>query len=230
MIEVAEAIKPLPSEDVEALLRENQSLKESLAAVLKDSVEIFNLLSKLAQDEKILSGRQLADLSTRANNAVQAEDDLGQKVLLCNAFIKKHVANIKTTLKTRPPAASTEDKPRPQAITKIQLRAVALVDHVKDIAMDCKTKIAFTSRQARDYLAGVEGRPVSRRDALRALQRASKLCPAIDFESIPNDHRGTKRLILDTADLAVPEMEERSSRTMWQRSRACDVLPWLASG
>jgi hypothetical protein len=227
---LAKAINGLSPAQAEAIIRENASLKESLTAVLKDAVEIFNLLSELVKDEKILYGRRLAELSTRANDAIQAEPDQGQKILLCHAFTRQQITHIKKALKTRAPAAGTEEQPRPQPITRIMLRAQAIAAHIQVLAKDAKSKIAFTSRDARTYLAGLEGKTPSRRDTIRAFHRAAKLCPAIDLESVPGDGRETKRLILDAKNLAVPEIEENAGRTMWQRSRACDVLPWLASG
>ena len=66
-----------------------------------------------------------------------------------------------------------------QAITKIQLRAEAIVDHIRTLA-EGKEKVALSSPQARQFLAGREGKPISRRDCIRALHRAEKLCPALE--------------------------------------------------
>jgi hypothetical protein len=230
MIEAAEAIKGFSASDIEAILRENASLKESLTSILKDSVEIFNLLSNLAKDEKILNGRQLAEISSKANDAVKGEVDPVDKIIHCNAFIRQQISHIKKAFKTRAPAVSTAEQPRPQPITRVMLRAQAIANHLQDLAKEAKGKIAFTSRDARFMLKGMEGKMPSRRDTIRAFHKAVKLCPAMDIESVPGDGRETKRLILDAQDLAVPVIEDKPSRSLWQRSRACDVLPWLTSG
>lgn len=224
MIETALARNSFSSSEIEEIIRENEALKESQAAILKDSVEILTLLSDIAKEEKILYGRQLAEFTTKAADAIKADDSVDGKIMVAHAYAKKQIANIKKALKTRPPAAGTEDRPRPQAITRIQIRAMALVDHIKVLAKDAKSKIAFTSRDARTYLAGLEGRAPSRRDTIRALHRAVKLCPAIDIESTPGDGRETKRLILDVEVLEMPApgeniFETGKSRSLWQRSR-----------
>jgi len=56
-----------------------------------------------------------------------------------------------------------------------------------------KKEIAFSSIQARAFLAGREGKPPSRRDTIRALRRAEKICPTLSCAHTPNDGRQTIR-------------------------------------
>lgn len=62
-----------------------------------------------------------------------------------------------------------------------------------------KERIALASPQAREYLAGMEGKPVSRRDCIRALHRAEKICPALACGHVGG--RGTVRLAATVSDL-----------------------------
>ena len=74
------------------------------------------------------------------------------------------------------------------------------MDHIKTLA-EGKEKVALSSPQARQYLAGMEGKPVSRRDCIRALHRAEMICPALICGHTPGDGRATARIIAETRDL-----------------------------
>jgi len=83
-----------------------------------------------------------------------------------------------------------------------------------------KKEIAFNSGQARDFLAGREGRPPSRRDTIRALRRAEKLCPALICGHTPGDGRQTMRLTGKAEDLQDSRIiQEGPDRDRRQRLR-----------
>jgi hypothetical protein len=126
-------------------------------------------------------------------------------------------------LKGRPPVSPTDQGVIRQAITKIGLRALAIVDHIKVLA-EGKKEISLNSSQARQYLAGREGKPPSRRDAIRALRRAEKICPAIVCKPTPNDGRQTIRLTAKAEDLKDSSfVEESLNRDTRQRSRMEEI-------
>lgn len=190
-----------------------------LQAFYEDLVQVYDTLNEVLKESGILRGRELAELNTRATNAVKAEKAPVGKLALLNAYIKQEITHIKNALKTRPPIASTEEGKIREAITKIQLRAMAIVEHVKVLA-EGKKEIAFNSGQARDYLAGREGKPPSRRDTIRALRRAERICPALTCAHTPNDGRQTTRLTAKADDLKQSDiLKVERDRNGWQRSR-----------
>lgn len=200
------------AETIEISVSELQGFYEEL-------IQTYNALAEILQDNGIMRGRELAELSTKHNRAVKAEKSPIGKLLLLNAFIRQQIKLIGDALKTRPPASPTAEGKIRQAITKIQLRAQAIVEHVRVIA-EGKKEIAFNSGQARDFLAGREGRPPSRRDTIRALRRAERLCPALICDHTPNDGRQTMRLTGRAEDLQDSGLiQENADRDRRQRLR-----------
>ena len=190
-----------------------------LQALFTDLIQVYDTLNEVLKDAGILRGRELAEMNTKASRAVEAEKSPIGKLVLLNAYIKKEIWHIHNALKTRPTSAPTEEGKIRQAITKIQLRASAIVEHVKTIAQG-KKEVAFNSSQARDFLSGREGKPPSRRDTIRALKRAEKICPALACDHTPNDGRQTTRLTAIVEDLKQSDIikVERDCDTR-QRSR-----------
>jgi len=180
-----------------------------------DLILTFNSLNDLLRDQGILRGKELAELNTRANQAVKAESSPIGKLLLLNAFIRQQIGHLGRALQTRQPTTHTDQGVIRQAITKIQLRAMAIVEHIRTLA-EGKKEISLNSGQARQFLAGREGKPPSQRDAIRALRRAEKLCPALVCGHTPGDGRQTTRLTAKVEELQdVPIM---GYRDLWQRS------------
>jgi len=171
-----------------------------LQALFTDLIQVYDTLNEVLKDAGILRGRELAEMNTKASNAVKAEKSPVGKLIILNAYIKQEIKHIHNALKTRPASAPTEEGKIRQAITKIQLRASAIVEHVKTIAQGRK-EVAFNSSQARDFLSGREGKPPSRRDTIRALKRAEKICPTLACDHTPNDGRQTTRLTAIVEDL-----------------------------
>ena len=169
-----------------------------LQALFRDLIQVYDTLNEALKDAGIMQGRELGEMNTKASNAVKAEKSPIGKLTLLNANIKKEIWHIRNALKMRPTFTLTGEGKIQQAITKIQLRASAIVEHVKTIAQG-KKEVAFNSSQARDFLSGREGKPPSRRDTIRALRRAEKICPALACGHTPNDGRQTTRLTA-TAD------------------------------
>ena len=180
-----------------------------------DLILTFNSLNDLLKDNGILRGKELAELNTRANQAVKAEKSPIGKLLLLNAFIRQQIGHLGRALQTRQPTTPTDEGVIRQAITKIQLRAIAIVDHIRTLA-EGKKEISLNSGQARQFLAGREGKPPSRRDAIRALRRAEKLCPALVCGHTPGDGRQTMRLTAKVEELK--DASIMGYHDLWQRS------------
>ena len=171
-----------------------------LQALFEDMIQIYDTLNEVLKEAGILRGRVLAELNVKASRAVKQEKSPIGKLAILNAYIKQEIRHIHDALTIRPNSAPSEDGRIRQAVTKIQLRASAIVEHIKTIAQG-KREISFNSSQARDFLSGREGIPPSRRDTIRALRRAERICPALDCDHTPNDGRQTVRLTANTDDL-----------------------------
>lgn len=167
-----------------------------LQSLLNEMVLTHNQLVELIRDTGILRGKELARITDNHTRTLKAEKSPIAKLLLINAFNRQLIALIKKAFQTMKPSKREVIR---QAITKIQLRAEAIVSHIKTLAKG-KEKISLSSPQARQYLAGMEGKPVSRRDCIRALHRAEKICPALECGHL-GDGRQTTRLTAIVEDL-----------------------------
>jgi hypothetical protein len=178
----------------------------------------YNALNDLLKENSILRGRELAELNENAMRAIKSEKSPVGKLLLLNVFIRQQISHMRKALKAGSPASAAEHTIR-RAISKIQLRAMSIVEHVKAIA-EGKKEIAFNSSQARQFLAGREGQEPSRRDTIRALRRAERICPALNCGHTPYDGRATIRLVAKVEDLKSTEIKNDCiDRIPRQRSR-----------
>ncbi|MFZ3149449.1 MAG: hypothetical protein WA137_10450 [Methanothrix sp.] len=213
-----------PSISADAILEISAS---ELQHFFDDLSLTFNSLNDLLKDQGILRGRELAELNTRASQAVKAARSPMEKLLALNLYVRQQISHVRRAMQARPPTTPTDHGVIRQAITKIQLRAVAIVEHIKVLAED-KKEISLNSGQARQFLAGREGKPPSRRDAIRALRRAEKLCPALQCGHTPGDGRQTIRLTARAGDLNCSEVaKDDLRRDQRQRSRMTGVLPFM---
>ena len=191
-----------------------------LQGFFDELIQTYNVLNALLKDQGILRGKELAELNTKANAAVKAARSPIEKLLFLNVHIRQQISHVRKYMQARPSAMPTEEGKIRQAITKIQLRALSIVEHVKGLAEGKRKEIALNSSQAREYLAGKEGKPPSRRDCIRALKRAEKICPGLACGHTPNDGRATIRVTAKADDLKDSEIikldKDHSQR---QRSR-----------
>lgn len=197
MIESATAINSLPSHAMQADFETIELPVSEFQNVISDSINLYNQLAEAAKDSGIIRGKELAKMTAKAQESIKATRSPCEQLLLINAYAKQLLARIRTALKKGIPANQGTIR---QAITKIQLRAEALVSHIRTLAKG-KEKVSLSSPQARQYLAGMEGKPVSRRDCIRALHRAEKICPSLMFDHTPGDGRATSRIIAKSRDL-----------------------------
>jgi hypothetical protein len=179
----------------------------------------YNALNDLLKESSILRGRELAELNENAMRAIKSEKSPVGKLLLLNVFIRQQISHIRKALKAGSPASATDQRTIRQAISKIQLRALSIVEHIKSIA-EGKKEVALNSSHARQFLAGREGQEPSRRDTIRALRRAERICPALNCGHTPYDGRATIRLTAKVEDLKSAEIKnECIDRIPRQRSR-----------
>jgi hypothetical protein len=199
-----------------------------LQALYNSSVSLFNDILDIAREERLLGKKDSAEMLISAQNTIKNEKSPIQKLILLNAYIRKAFKPIREAISRRPVANTTERII--QASTKIKLRAMMLYEHVKTIAKSESRKkdFAFGSPDVRTFLAGKEGQAPSRRDAIRAMEKAESLFPALRCEHTPNDGRQTMRLIAKVDDLDYCDIiEEDRERDKWQRFKMTEVLPFM---
>lgn len=217
MIDESYTIKSLPLREAQNSQMNTLEIPvEDVQALLKELTDIYNLLAETISDEKLTGSRELAQTTERAMKSIKAEHNPISKLLLVCAYIRQLFARIKKGLEAKTPAKCEP----PKALTKIKLRALQLIDYVQQ-KLQGKEKAQVTTIEARTYLAGQEGKPPSRRDAIRAFKKATEIMPAINMERVPNDLRGTKRLVLKKDDAL--SVDQKTKGDHWQRSRGDEI-------
>lgn len=180
--------------------------------VLEDLLSVHNLIADLVKDAGILRGRELARITEDHARTLKAERSPTAKMRLIYAYIRQFIAKIRDALKSRP----AEGGKVIQVLSKIQARAIQIIDYIKTYGADeGKRDIALDSQKARLLFSGKSGEPVSRRDTIRAMKKAEALWPALRCGHRPNDGRQTMRLTIQRQDLSCgPEF---GFRDLWQR-------------
>jgi hypothetical protein len=201
-----------------------------LQALYNSSVALFNDILDIVREERLLDKKGSGEILINAQSTIKNEKSPIQKLILLNVFIQKAFKPIRMAISQRPAANATEKII--QASTKIKLRAMMLFEHVKIIAKseNRKKDFVFGSPDVRTFLAGKEGQAPSRRDAIRAMEKAESLFPALRCEHTPNDGRQTMRIIAKIDDLDHSNIIEADcERSKWQRFRMTEVLPFMNS-
>ena len=134
-----------------------------LQGLLSEMVETYNLMVELVKDSGVLRGRDLARLTTKANDSLMAARSPIEKMLLLNAFLRQLLSRLRDSMKAQPRQAGRIV----QVISKIQARAVKLVDYIQAKA-EGRKEISLDSGEARAMLAG-SGENVSRKECIRAM-------------------------------------------------------------
>ncbi len=193
-----------------------------LNLVLEDLASIYNNKVETLRKCGIMPGRELARVIESNTLSLRAEKDPMQKMLLLHAYIKQLDSRIYAALNTKTLGAGKNIN----VTTKIKARALQIIDYVRVfIADDPKRKeISLDSSQCRILFSGKDNSgKISRRDTIRAMQRAWQYWPDLRLEHRPNDGRQTMRLIGSIMDLSIsPEFEykdEKPKGSIWQRSR-----------
>ena len=145
------------------------------------------------------------------SEAIKSEISPITKLLLLNAYCKQLLTKIREALKRRPADGGKVI----QVASKIQARAIKIVDYIKTLA-DGKKEVSLDSQQARILFSGAGGETVSRKETIRAMRRAEALWPALRCGHRPNDGRQTMRLTGKADELQDSPIFDH--RDLWQRS------------
>jgi len=183
--------------------------------LLEEMVLTHNQIAEMIRDAGILRGRELSKMVTRASDSLKATKSPMEKLQLLNAYIRQLLVKVREALKSRP----EEGEKVIQVLSKIQARAIQIVDYIKTTIQDDplrRKEIALDSQQARILFSGAGGEPVSRKETIRAMKRAETLWPALNCGHRTNDGRQTTRLTAKVEELKdAPKM---GYRDLWQRS------------
>ena len=181
--------------------------------LLEEMVLTHNQIAEMIRDAGILRGRELSKMVTRASDSLTATRAPMEKLQLLNAYIRQLLVKVREALKSRP----EEGGKIIQVLSKIQARAIQIVDYIKTTIQDNPRKeIALDSQQARILFSGASGEPVSRKETIRAMKRAESLWPALNCGHRPNDGRQTTRLTAKVEELK--DAPVIGYRDLWQRS------------
>jgi len=210
------------------LTRENARLKarvteleEELQTVFINVTETFEAVATTLKDQAVLRGRDLAEFMEPAREAAKAGDSI--RVL---AYARQGVAKLKKALQDSPvpaiKAIAAPEKPRLVAVSKIALRALQVKERIEESGV--KT---FSSRDARQYISGVEGEEPSRRDTIRALKQTVKMLPQYALEVVGGISRLICRDGRPPGERAVYAEAEERERNQWKRHGLSVALPWI---
>jgi len=183
--------------------------------IIKDLADTYNQVAEMVRDAGILRGHPLAKMVTRASDSLKAVGSPTEKILLLNAYLRQLLGKIRDALKNRP----EEGGKIIQVLSKIQARAIQIVDYIKTTIQDDplrRKEIALDSQQARILFSGAGGEPVSRKETIRAMRRAEALWPALRCGHRPNDGRQTMRLAAKVEELKDAPIIGYCD--LWQRS------------
>jgi hypothetical protein len=182
--------------------------------VLEDLVSVYNQMAEAVRDAGILRGRELARLTEDHARAIKTEQSPTAKLLLLNAYCKQLLTKIRDALKSRP----IEGEKIIQVCSKIGARALQIIDYIKTVVTeDPKRKeISLDSQQARILFSGASKEKVSRKETIRAMERAESLWPSLQCGHRPGDGRQTTRLTAKVEELQYSP--EFGYRDLWQRS------------
>ncbi|MFZ2471363.1 MAG: hypothetical protein WAW52_05400 [Methanothrix sp.] len=192
-----------------------------LQHLLSEIAITHNQLAELVRDSGILRGRELARLTESHNAALKAERSPLVKLIMLNAYVRQFLTKIREALKSRPAEGSRVV----QVLSKIQARAIQIVEYIKTTIQDDplrRKEISLDSQQARILFQGAGGEPVSRKETIRSMKRAEALWPALRCGHRPNDGRQTTRLTAKVEELK--DSPEFGYRDLWQRSDRCVSL------
>jgi hypothetical protein len=186
-----------------------------LQGLLNEMVFTHNQIAETIRDAGISRGRELSRMVTQASDSIKAAKSPVEKLQIINAYIRQLLTRIREALKTRP----TEGGKVIQVLSKIQARAIQIVNYIKVTIEDDPLKrkdIALDSQQARILFSGTDGEHVSRKETIRAMRRAEALWPALQCGHRPGDGRQTTRLTAKVEELK--EVPIIGNRDLWQRS------------
>jgi hypothetical protein len=194
-------------------------LEGDLQTVFINVAETFEAVATTLKDQAILRGRELSEFMEPARKAAKAGDSI--RLL---AFTRQATSKLRKALQNIPATSiktvADPGKPVLVAVSKVELRSLQIKERIEESG----SKV-FSSRDARQYIAGKEGEEPSRRDTIRALKRTVKLLPRYVLEVTGNLSRLICRDVRSDIEITISEKEEK--RSLWQRQGLTIALPWL---
>ena len=194
-------------------------LEEELQTVFINVTETFEAVATTLKDQAILRGRELSEFMEPVREAAKEGDSI--RVL---AYARQGVSKLRKALQNIPvtsiKAVADQAPPLLVAMTKVELRAIEIKEQI-----EANGSKVFSSRDARQYLAGKEGQEPSRRDTIRALKRTVKLLPRYVLEVTGNLSRLICRDTRSDIEVVISAKEEK--RCLWKRQGLSIALPWL---
>lgn len=219
MIEVAKAINTFgPSPKADIVPPDDPILEiplSELQGLLSEMVITYNQIAETVRGAGILRGRELSKMITKTSDSLKTTRSLIEKLQLINVYIRQLLTKIRETLKIHP----VEDEKVIQVLSKIQARAIQIVNYIKTTIRDDpprRKEIALDSQQARMLFSGACGELVSRKETIKAMKRAEAIWPVLNCGHRPNDGRQTTRLTATVEELLNSPII--GYRDLWQRS------------
>ena len=90
----------------------------------------------MVRDAGILRGHPLAKMTVKANDSLKAVGSPTEKILLLNAHLRQLLTKIRDALKSHP----AEGGKVIQVLSKIQARAIQIVEYIKTTIQDDPSK------------------------------------------------------------------------------------------
>jgi hypothetical protein len=172
--ELKEEIQEL-KEEVQELKEEIQEQKEALQSVFCNSAATLEAMTVSMKEQDVMRGKEFEFFMEKVKKAVENGD-----TNLILAYVRQGIAKTDRAIHDWVPstkALTNPKKPRLVAVSKIVLRATQIKEYTEEHGAK-----SITSREARRYLAGIEGVEPNRRDTIRALRRARKMLPGFVLE------------------------------------------------
>jgi hypothetical protein len=196
-----------------------QELEEELQTVFLNVTQTYEAVATALKDQAILRGREMSEFMGPAREAAKAGDSI--RVL---AYARQGISKLRKALQNIPATSvkgvGDPGKPVLVAVSKVELRSLQIKERIEESG----SKV-FSSRDARQFIAGKEGEEPSRRDTIRALKRTVKLLPRYVLEVTGNLSRLICRDTRTDIEITISEKEEKCN--LWQRTGMSLALPWL---
>ena len=101
---IVDTIKPFPFPEDGSNDLTFELPASAFQSIVKDTIEVYNLIAELLRDHKVLQPKELAKLTTDNMRALQAESDPVTRVFMLHAYIRQLIKKVGEGLKVRPPA------------------------------------------------------------------------------------------------------------------------------
>ena len=170
-----------------------QGFVSEIDDVLRDLANTINELIRVLRISGMAKARELAKTSKQYMVSVSNEPSPMVKCMILCALLRKLFTMIKGSGK----------KEVIQVRTKVMARAEQIVCHIKLLVEKDprKKEISVDSKEVRSLINGSEGSIVSRKEAIKAMKRATSMLSGIKCSHRPNDGRMTMRLTARLDDL-----------------------------